>query len=98
LGDAVSIYEGKYFILARPWSTEDGVTIPEGTAIWVTPDKETELREAGFITEPVDQPGNEPPSPYEPPISTPPPEVDPDFFDVHGKGWTYEPPIYRPPA
>jgi hypothetical protein len=80
----VSIDEGKYFILRRPWSEEDGVTIPAGTAIWVTPDKERELREAGFIDEPVEAPGEAPSPP--PPISSPPPEYDPEFFDVHGTG------------
>lgn len=88
----MSIGEGKYFILSRPLSTEDGVTIPAGAGIWVTPDKERELREGGFIDEPADQPAVEPSSPYGPPVSTPPPEYDPDFFDVHRTGPTYPPP------
>jgi len=86
----VSIDEGKYFILSRPWSAEGGVTIPAGTAIWVTPDKERELRDAGFIDEPVDQSGDVPsPSYGEPPISASPPGYDPEFLDVHETGPTY---------
>jgi hypothetical protein len=86
----VSIGEGKYLVLARPWSGEEGVTIPAGTAIWVTPDKERELREGGFITEPADQPGEEPPSFFEGvPTTGGPPEDDPEFLDVHDTVPTY---------
>jgi hypothetical protein len=98
----VSIGEGKYFILSRPWSTEDGVTVPAGTSILVTPDKERELRDAGFIGEPAGQPGDVPPPPYPgpppdpgpppypgPPVTFSPPEDDPEFLDVHETGPTY---------
>lgn len=86
----MSIDEGKYFILSRTWSAEGGVAVPAGTAIWVTPDKERELRDAGFIDEPVDQPGDVPSSPYGgPPVSASPPGDDPEFLDAHQTGPTY---------
>ena len=89
----MGIGEGNYVVLSRPWSRDDGVTIPAGTGIWVTADKERELRDAGFIDKPADQPGEESASPgWGPPLSAPPRQDDPDFFDVHNTGPTYPPP------
>lgn len=72
--------KGQPVVLSRSWSREDGVTIPAGTEIWVTEEKERELREAGLVQENPTVIGE-----YVTGIASTggPPEPDEEFFDVH---------------
>jgi hypothetical protein len=83
----VSDNEGVLVRLSRSWRTRDGVTIPAGTEIWVTDERERELREGDYLADlntadvPITLGPEEDDEMF---VSYGPEEPDEDFLDVRG--------------